>query len=171
MCYCRPDTTWERENRDFYSPESIDEILWSPVMFARIGKSGKCIGDKFAGRYYDAFNFGVLLYTGKGDIAFTSCADHSSILPSPLYNNVVMDNEQNRYEVNTGRGIAYSCNCDKKALEDAICKASRLTSLRTGDYVAIELAPMKTIAIRDDETASLKGTFCENDLFDLKIIF
>ena len=45
--YCRPDTTWERENKDFYVPESVDTLLWTPVLFARISKAGKCIGEKF----------------------------------------------------------------------------------------------------------------------------
>ena len=62
LCYCRPDTTWERENKDFYSPECVNEIYWTPVVFARICKAGKCISEKFVERYYDAFNFGALMY-------------------------------------------------------------------------------------------------------------
>ena len=62
LCYCRPDTTWERENRDFYSPECVNEICWTPVIFARISKAGKCVSGKFVERYYDGFNFGVLMY-------------------------------------------------------------------------------------------------------------
>ena len=25
-CYCRPDTTWERENKDFYVPENVGTL-------------------------------------------------------------------------------------------------------------------------------------------------
>ena len=102
LCYCRPDTTWERENKDFYSPECVNELHWAPIVFARICKAGKCIGGKFAPRYYDAFNFGALLYchtSESPDIAFTSCADHTSLLPAPLYNPVVIENEENIFEV------------------------------------------------------------------------
>ena len=59
LCYCRPDTTWERENKDFYSPECVKELHWSPIIFVRISKAGKCIGGKFASRYYDEFALGV----------------------------------------------------------------------------------------------------------------
>ena len=54
---CRPDTSWEKENRDFYCPECAGAIHWAPVVFARISKAGKCIGEKFASRYYDAMGF------------------------------------------------------------------------------------------------------------------
>ena len=80
LCYCRPDTTWERENKDFYSPECVKELHWAPIVFARISKAGKCIGGKFVSRYYDGYSFGVLLYCNDGPLAFTSCADHTSRL-------------------------------------------------------------------------------------------
>ena len=60
LCYCRPDTTWERENKDFYVPEGINELHWAPVLFVRISKAGTCIGKKFASRYYDAFSYAAL---------------------------------------------------------------------------------------------------------------
>ena len=43
-CYCRPDTTWERENKDFYVPDGVENLRWAPVLFARISKAGKHIG-------------------------------------------------------------------------------------------------------------------------------
>ena len=180
LCYCRPDTTWERENKDFYSPECVNELHWAPIVFARICKAGKCIGGKFAPRYYDAFNFGALLYchtSESPDIAFTSCADHTSLLPAPLYNPVVMENEDNIFEVKkngekifTSRDISIEASL-KEVIEDAICKASRLTSLRIGDFIAVELAPVSLMAASCDGETSLKATYCENELFDIKLIF
>ena len=128
LCYCRPDTTWERENKDFYAPESIDEIYWAPIVFARISKAGKCIGAKFASRYYDAFNFGALLYCNSGEIAFTSCTDHSSLLPAPLYNPVVMENEENVHEVKrNGETVfrhAQTPFCQRAGMRRIICKGN-----------------------------------------------
>lgn len=180
LCYCRPDTTWERENKDFYSPECVKELHWAPIVFARICKAGKCIGGKFAPRYYDAFNFGALLYchtSESPDIAFTSCADHTSLLPAPLYNPVVMENEENIFEVKkngekifASRDISIEASL-KEVIEDAICKASRLTSLRIGDFIAVELAPVSLMAASCDGETSLKATYCENELFDIKLIF
>ena len=62
---CRPDTTWEREDKDIYAPEQVSSYSYSPVLFARISKAGKCIGEKFVDRYYDAVNYGMLLYAAK----------------------------------------------------------------------------------------------------------
>ena len=180
LCYCRPDTTWERENKDFYSPECVNELHWAPIVFARICKAGKCIGGKFAPRYYDAFNFGALLYchtSESPDIAFTSCADHTSLLPAPLYNPVVMENEDNIFEVKkngekifTSRDISIEASL-KEVIEDAICKASQLTTLRIGDFIAVELAPVSLMSASCDGETSLKATYCENELFDIKLIF
>lgn len=180
LCYCRPDTTWERENKDFYSPECVKELHWAPIVFARISKAGKCIGGKFASRYYDAFNFGALLYchtSESSDIAFTSCADHTSLLPAPMYNPVVMESEENIFEVRKNGENIFSSRDNaieaslKELIEEAICTASQLTTLRIGDFIAVELAPVSLMAASSDGKAALKATYCENELFDMKVIF
>ncbi len=175
-CYCRPDTTWERENKDFYSPECVNELAWAPILFVRISKAGKCIGEKFAARYYDAFGFGALIYIGDlmPCIASASCADHTSLLPFPLYNPIVLENEQNTYEVRRNNESTFNIACDstlKKEIEAAICKASCLTSLRIGDFVAVELASPSALAKRTGKPVSLKADFCGNGLYDIKLIF
>jgi hypothetical protein len=182
MCYCRPDTTWERENRDLYSPDCVNAWNWTPVLFARISKAGKCISPKFASRYYDSLNFGALLYIGGADVASGSCADHTSILPLPLFNPVVMETAGNRFEVVKNEETIFSLETPVagslqdsasliQAAEAAICKASQLTSLRIGDYVAVELAPASVLAEKTEGSLSLKATFCENEIFNFKIIF
>lgn len=176
-CYCRPDTTWERENKDFYVPDGINEVHWAPVVFVRISKAGKCIGKKFAGRYYDSFNFGALLYCIENpsvpqELAFTSLADHSSILPSPLYNPIVMEGEENEYIVRRN-GIEIfrtGTSSVRQLLEEAVVASSRLTSLRIGDYVAVELDAVRLMTTVADGETSLEATFCNNDIYDLKII-
>ena len=187
LCYCRPDTTWERENRDLYSPDCVSAWNWTPVLFARISKAGKCISPKFASRYYDSLNFGTLLYIGGADVAPGSCADHTSILPLPLFNPVVMETEGNRFEVVKNEEIIFSLEtpvagrlqdgADTKATgliqaaEAAVCKASQLTSLRIGDYVAVELAPATLLAEKTEGKVSIRATFCENELYNFRITF
>ncbi len=176
VCYCRPDTTWERENKDFYSPECVNEIHWAPILFVRISKAGKCIGGKFASRYYDAFGFGALMYIGDlmPCLASASCADHTSLLPFPLYNPIVLENEENIYDVRKNDESIFNISGGsalKAEIETAICEASRLTSLRIGDFVAIELAQVSPLASRTDGTTSFKATYCENDLYGIKLIF
>ena len=174
LCYCRPDTTWERENKDYYVPDCVDSLHWTPILFVRISKAGKCIGEKFASRYYDAFNFGALIYcrTDKTqDVAFTSCADHTSLLPAPLFIPILMDNEEAVFEVFRNGERLFSGKALRNLIEETVCKASKLTSLRIGDFVAVELSDQQEIAVRSKEEVRLNATFCEKDLFDLRLIF
>ena len=174
FCCCRPDTTWERENKDYYVPDCVNSLHWTPILFVRISKAGKCIGEKFAARYYDAFNFGVLMYcqmNGDDENAFSSCADHTSLLPAPLYNPIVMDNDDAAFEVFRNDESIFTGKALRSMIEDAICKASQLTSLRIGDFVAVELAGQQPMAVRTDGEVRLSATFCEKSLFDLRLIF
>ena len=190
ICYCRPDTTWERENRDFYSPECVNEVSWTPVVFARVSKAGKCIGKKFASRYYDGVGCGMLMYCGLSDLSMTSCADHTSILPMPLYNPAVLEDCKVFDVCRNGESLACltSTAADTPAsesddvtstiqiewrhlLEEALCNASALTSVRIGDLIAVELAPITRLATRQDAEITVNGTFCENETFAFKIKF
>ena len=89
----------------------------------------------------------------------------------PLYNPVVMEGAEQFEVTRNGESLPVALNNVKKLLEDAICTASQLTSLRIGDYVAIELEPQKMLATREDGEVALKGMFCENNIFEFKIIF
>ena len=190
LCYCRPDTTWERENRDFYSPECVNEVLWAPVVFARVSKAGKCIGKKFASRYYDGVGCGMMMYCAVKlqETSVTSChpaisvnADHTSILPMPLYNSVVLEDEK-VFEVcineepvtalssNAADGVMSTERSEwRHLLEEALCNASQLTSVRIGDFVAVELAPIASLAKQGDKEVAIKGTFCDNEIFNFKM--
>ena len=168
ICYCRPDTTWERENKDFYSPECVNEIHWTPVVFARISKAGKCVGKKFVERYYDGVGCGMLMYCGDSVIV-----DKSSILPHPLFQPVVLEDEKefvvNVSPINQDSSVILSGA--KDLLEEAICNASQLTSLRIGDFVAVELRELQKLASKQDGTVAVKGEFCEKEIFSFNIIF
>lgn len=174
-CYCRPDTTWERESKDFYSPESVNTLHWTPVAYVRISKAGKCISGKFVSRYYDGVGFGTLLYIGDflPDLASASCADHSSILPSPVGGPDLLESTDKTYEVFRNGEKVFGCTVEglKEKVEEAICKASQLTTLRIGDFVAVELASAAQICDRSEEETKIKAVFGENDLFDFKLIF
>lgn len=177
---CRPDTTWERENKDFYSPDCINEIWWTPVIFARVCKAGKCVGKKFVERYYDGIGCGVLLYgsTDQTQMAekptLMPYIDKSSILPAPLYNPVVME-EEKILEIKIER----DGNLDKHTialkdvktiLDETICRTSELISLRIGDFVAVELTSPDSLCRRTDTETRMTGKFCDNEIFDFKII-
>ena len=221
LCYCRPDTTWERENKDFFSPECVNEIYWTPVVFARVSKAGKCVGRKFVERYYDGVGCGMLLYCGKAMVSngplptswappptrgwenaisdhmpshntphdTTPCessagvrslsevVDRSSILPHPLFLPVVLEDDKELTVSTKVAGTGSNAEASvilseaKDLLEEALCKASELTSLRIGDFIAVELATPTVLAKREDGEVSVKGEFCEKEIFNYRIIF
>ena len=177
LCYCRPDTTWERENKDFYSPDCVKELHWSPILFVRISKAGKCIGKKFASRYYDGFNFGILLYClteGQNtDIAYSSCADHTSLLPSSQLSTSLLESGEYSYNVKRNEEVLCSISGTPliETIEDTICKASQLTSLRIGDYVAVELKQISKFSDREESKAKLSAESCGNETLNIEVIF
>ena len=224
LCYCRPDTTWERENKDFYSPECVNEIYWTPVVFARVSKAGKCVGRKFVERYYDGVGCGILLYCGTSGLSVSSgdprnpatagCAlqrstgpfaeslathsrgwenaisdhqpirqlshivDKTSILPHPLFQPVVLEDEKEfivscQHDAQGDAALSHNIILSgaKDLLEEALCNASQLTSLRIGDFVAVELKELQKLACKEDGNVAVKGEFCEKEIFSFNIIF
>ena len=187
LCYCRPDTTWERENKDFYSPECVNEIYWSPVVFARVSKAGKCVGKKFVERYYDGVGCGMLLYCGTSTTSFDGSAgvrwlsevvDRSSILPHPLFQPMVLEDEKEfivscQHDAQGDAALSHNIILSgaKDLLEEALCNASQLTSLRIGDFVAVELRELQKLASREEADIAVKGEFCEKEIFGFNIVF
>lgn len=171
--YCRPDTTWERENKDLFVPDAVEGYSYAPVLFVRISKAGKCISKKFADRYYDSFNYGALLYVGD-DTASGSCFDHTSVLPGPLYNKIVLGTPANTYTLQKNEEVIFETEVGENAAEtvcQAIEDASKIVSLRIGDYIAIELKDRASLVNRSEEKVLLSATFCENPLFDFNVVF
>lgn len=199
LCTCRPDTTWERENKDIYAIPAVEGYRFTPVLFVRVSKAGKCIGYKFADRYYDGFNFGVLLYGGirpgaavdgnaqetetvdassaKSELTWSACLDHSSILPFPLYNPLVLDNDENEFVLRkNGKVIFSTVEGSREMVENAIAEVSEVVSLRIGDIVAVELQePLLLVERIPEENAEqdclLTGDFLETETFRHQIYF
>lgn len=91
--YTRPDTTLEREPKDFYIPDGMMAATAASFRYIRIIKAGKAIQPKFAGRYYDSFGSGVILY-GKGtDGALHPYIDGSTIILPADESSDVLDDE------------------------------------------------------------------------------
>lgn len=169
---CRPDTTWEREDKDFFVPDEIGGFSYTPVLFAKMSRAGKCIGAKFADRYYEAIGYGVLLYAeGHSAAAFF---DRTSVLPAAVYSKITLENPENVFSFSLDGRIVYETAVGegaRKRVEDALAAVSKVVSQRIGDLVAIELAAPAHLISREDGTAKIAASYCSNPLFDFKIIF
>lgn len=172
----RPDTTWEKDNEDFYPQDYISRLSYTPVLFARICKPGKSVGLKFVSRYYDSANYGILLYPEnmlggtEEDYACASCIDHTSFLPSPLYQKCVFETPGNEFILSrNGSEMFRTCTCGLEAIENAIAEASARMYLRTGDLVALELSPRSDIWAAGEGSTLISGTFCDNGTIEFNI--
>lgn len=197
-CTCRPDTTWERENKDIYAIPAVCAYRYTPVLFARVSKAGKCVGYKFASRYYDGFNFGMLLYGGiragapvdgepaadcvpesgnPDSLHWSACLDHSSILPFPVYNPLVLDNDEKEFVIRKNGTVLFSTGeGSAEMIENAMAAASEMVSLRIGDIIAVELQEPLPLVERpsgnDAETECLiSGNFLDSETFSHRIVF
>ncbi len=169
-CSARPDTTIDKENGDFYAADDIVSIEWAPVLYARISKAGKAVQPGFADRYYDSIALGALLYP-RCEAVSPDILDHTTLLPYPLYNRMVLEDDENRFEVRREGVKIFSCDTAglKKAIENAIVRLSAHSSIRIGDFVAIQLDQEQPLASAEDGDCHLEATFCENKTIDIRI--
>ena len=183
----RPDTTWEKDSEDFYPPESVDTLSYSPVLFARISKPGRSVAARFASRYYDGIGFGVLLYpdemmdgTPEG-FAQASCLDHTSFLPFPVFKALTLEGKDNRFVLSKDGKEIFSCGTKGRneessflnMIERAVEEASRMVYLRTGDLISIELAARSILVSRQDAPGKtgIEASWCGETTLDFKIVF
>ncbi|MDD7455171.1 MAG: hypothetical protein PUK70_02820 [Bacteroidales bacterium] len=178
---CRPDTTWEKDNADFYPPQFVEALTYAPVFFAHILKPGRSVQKKFAGRYFDGIGFGILLYPqnimdgSPEGYAEALCLDKTSYLPAPCispaeYSSLPSETE---FILKKNEHILFRCAIPPLSMvEDAIVQASRLAYIRTGDAVAIELAArsplMQKSELRDTIASGQVGS---GGKLDFSIIF
>lgn len=193
-CVCRPDTTWDRKSEDYFVPDLIDEFGYTPVLFARICKSGKCIAPQFAERYFDAIGFGLLLYAGSlmdgspEGFAAASCLDHTACLPLPMYDKVTLGQDGNVFRLWKGGSLKPSDNeghvtneggellfeaaaPSAQMVDEALVDITSGSLVRIGDFAVAELAPMSSLSTRQDGTVAISGSWCRNPILDFKVIF
>ena len=177
--YCfRPDTTLEKESFDYYIPDGVSELTYSPVLFVRLCRAGKAIGENFAGRYYDSGGFGVLLYgesiIGSGAAAGLSMAsslDKTSLLPFPLIDKDVLENSENSFSLSVngcsvnGNGT-FACHPAFAEIPEILHRISIRTSLRTGDIVAVELGERLPIHAGEKLCGMLNG----ENIFSISVL-
>ena len=173
----RPDTTWEKDNEDFYPPEFVEELTYSPVLFARVMKPGRSVGKKFAARYYDSVGYRMILYpenlldgTPEG-YAQAICLDHTSFLPSPAFPPQKLETGGRFSLFRDGSELFTFGQPSMSMIEDAIVQATRLLYIRTGDLIAIELDARMPLAARQNARTHVTGTFGHDKVLDFQIIY
>lgn len=191
----RPDTTWVRKNEDFFPPDFVTALSFTPVLYARISKAGRCVGADFARRHFGETGCGLLLYPadllsdGCYGAAAASCMDRTSYLPD-LRESAPGGSRQDSPQAGGFPGVAgagFRICRDRKEIfrtgdaisetlmADAVVEASRIMYLRRDDLLAVELAAPEPLWSRAEGNAEIRGmAVCgagpESALFDFNII-
>ena len=192
--YCfRPDTTLEKESFDYYIPDGVSELTYSPVLFVRLCRAGKAIGERFAGRYYGS--------GAAAGLSMASSLDKTSLLPFPLIDKDVLENGGNSFSLSVnGRSVnehsvnellvnehsvnehsvnersanerslngngTFACHPDFAGIPEILHRISLRTSLRTGDIVAVELGERLPIHAGEKLCGMLNG----ENIFSISVL-
>ena len=170
----RPETTCDRPGEDFYAPEYVSSLSFAPVLFAKVCRAGRSVAPRFAGRYFDSFAFGLLLYPANlldgspESLACASCLDHTSILSMhPLGKDKAAEAE---FCVRKDGDPLFTCSkADLALLEESVVLASSRIHLRTGDLVAAELSAPLALACRPS-SFRLQASCNNETITDINII-
>lgn len=82
--YTRPDTTLEREPKDFYLPDDITAATARTCRYIKIIKAGKAVPKAFAHRYFDSVGRGIL-FTCDGSITHIDYSSYFFEGAEPAY--------------------------------------------------------------------------------------
>lgn len=176
----RPDSTRNKDNGDYFVPTDIESVGYAPVVYARMCRTGKMIENEFAGRYFDAYGFGILLYPSAdrgGEPHFCkatgSIFDKTSLLPMAMYNPITLENSENVFRFTLDGKEIFSCNTIgigariARALE--VCSSH--TTIHKGDFVLAELSKVDTLCSREDTSVNINTSFCGNETIDIDLKF
>lgn len=169
----RPDTTWKRGNEDYFAPGFVESLSASPAVFVKVSKPGRCVAEKFADRYFDAVAAGVLLYPenlidgSPEGFATACCLDRTTYMTFP--ENPLPDLGSPYSLRFNSRELYCGETVSSDAVRKAVEKVTAFCYIRTGDYIAIELSPRKTIITRGDDPVEIQGSFCGNDTLKFRI--
>jgi len=167
----RPDTTWERYSRDFYPPDMVSEISLSVCLFTQVTRPGKCIGEKFAPRYFSEVHYGVLLYpenlVGNSPEGFAEALtlDHTSCLTLPSesgYSSFMLKVD--------GKEVFTHCGNARQIIGKGLVEATGTTLLRNGDILAVEISRRIPVHRRESGNTRIEGITPEGVSLDFNIV-
>ena len=163
--YIRPDISLNRDGNDYFCPDSITEIAVAPFIYIRMDKAGKAISAKFAHRYCSQIGYGLNLTAQsliKKEYPMSFCTANS--LDNSTYITQLYQLEEFPAQIIIQALETYELfNKNTEALTKAkvilesgneniqelfykhIEKITKLSSVRTGDLIILELCPYQPV--------------------------
>ncbi len=143
--YIRPDISLNRDSNDYFCPDDITGIAVAPFIYIRMDKAGKAIKAKFAQRYYSSIGYGINL---SGHSLIRSDIPQSFLMANALDNTTYVSQLYNVQDFPLdllSKALAEagldSIEAIQERFNNKIEQITRLCSVRTGDFIAIELTP------------------------------
>ena len=163
--YIRPDISLNRDGNDYFCPDSITEIAVAPFIYIRMDKAGKAISAKFAHRYCSQIGYGLnltaqSLISKEYPMSFCTAnsLDNSTYItqlyqleefPAQIIIQALEISElfnKNTEALTKAKVILESGNENIQGLfYKHIEKITKLSSVRTGDLIILELCPSQPV--------------------------
>jgi len=138
--FFKPDNTLVRDSKDFFPPGFVTDISVALSVVVKISRSSKCTLREYAGRYYNEWGFGLILYPENLLVEKAISMDNTAyvtekLLPIDKINNIgqlnfLLDNTL-VFDNTIGDNFQTEIN---KSIEDI----SKYSSLKSGDLIYIE---------------------------------
>lgn len=170
LFFLKPDTAMLRNNDPFYIPGFSQQVDYECELIVKINRVGKCIGKRFAHRYYDEVGLGID-FTARDlqrraiaeGLPWEPCKgfDHSAAISPqflPLAELGDIGNLNFRLEVNGE--VRQSANTSQMifSVDDIISHVSRYMTLRMGDLIYTGTPPgVGPVHAGDNLRATLEG--------------
>lgn len=169
--YLRPDTSYNKDRNDYFCPDTIKLLAAVPFIYVRVDRAAKAVSAKFASRYYSTFGYGVrliapeLILPGSPETWWLA---NSLDLSTYLSNPVNLTQRSTVLEAVSGYTSSAPYLADPDTLLQKINSSfeavSQYTSLKTGDYLTIDLLSDNTLLLE-------KGTADSFSLGEITIQF
>ena len=144
----RPDSTLNRELKDFYLPDSITGLRLTPCLYAKMTRSAKSVSKKFANRCFSEFDFGLLLDADNMPYNMATTLDNSTFFGYNFLETDRLSDSSFILKIKV-KEIYLAKNLTAGMLEEALVKVTALSSLRTGDLLAVSLPETFQVKVGD----------------------
>lgn len=163
-----------RNNGDFYIPDYSSRVSCVPQLVVRVCKLGKCVGERFAGRYFEEIGVGIRFYADDQEeelrtkalpevvaSTFDCSAAISSLMPMGKETEWKYDFRVNDQRIHQGEAGCLPLN-----IGQLLAVASEYHTLKIGDFLFCgNLFRYRGLKIGDRLRLSLNG----KELLDFKI--
>jgi len=145
--YARPDTSIS-EDTNFYAPDGIGGFLIIPFIYLKISRAGKAIAKQFASRHYSNCGHGIHI-CGTDEYSALPNKEEDFSYKKALYDS--LDNSTFLSQTVKAEDFdfkKYATEFNIGNFNDSVEIVSKYMSLRSGDIIALELAPIAKINVK-----------------------